>query len=200
MRFPEGFKWGVQNIAPQIETATAHQWKDFEARDGFRFHRTCDHEQYRREDAQLFARLGNLFHFSPDWSKLQSAPLSPFDEEVKIAYQVFLQKLQEEGTETMMSVYNFAHPQWFEEAGGWEKEDNVTPFVDYSRRCARAFGPFVSHWNTFHEPNTYAFQAFLLKNFPPHRRSLRKLRRVLHNMGLAHAVAYDILKTFDPTA
>lgn len=198
IQFPENFIWGTSTAAAQIETASAHQWKGMKSKDGHRFERTTDHELRREEDGAYIARFGSLYRCSVDWARLQPAPFAPFDASVVAEYRSFFQQLNFMGVKIMLVLHHFAHPQWFEERGGWLYEENINAFMDYVRQCTESFTEFISYWNTFNEPNVYAMNAFLLGHFPPRKKnSLTSANRVLNHMEMAHKAAYRYLKEED---
>lgn len=194
LQFPDHFFWGTSTAAAQIETAFDHQWKGLIAMDDFILDRTADHEKHRTEDIEYIKRLGSVYRCSIDWSKIQRAPFAPFETEIIEEYQAFFAQLLDEGMEIMFVLHHFLNPNWFEEAGGWLKEDNIGAFVDYCNQCITHFGSYVANWNTFNEPNVYAMNGYFLGSFPPHKKSYFKANRVLKHMGLAHEVVYTLLK------
>ncbi|MEN0005254.1 MAG: family 1 glycosylhydrolase [Bacteroidota bacterium] len=199
LHFPDHFFWGTSTAAAQIETAFDHNWKGLVSKDDFVFDRTSDHEKRRSEDVQYIKRFGSIYRCGVDWSKLQRAPFAPFEEEVVEEYQSFFAELLDEGMEIMFVLHHFLNPNWFEKQGGWLVESNIGPFVDYCRQCIEHFGSYVSNWNTFNEPNVYAMNAYMLGNFPPHKKSYRKANRVIKHMSQAHEVVYNMLKELCPT-
>lgn len=194
IQFPESFFWGSSTSSSQIETASAHTWRGFKARDGHIFDRTIDHEKRRLEDLEYIRRFGQVYRCGVDWARLQAAAFAPFDPVVVDEYQVFFSRLRDAGMHIMLVLHHFANPLWFEERGGWLEENNISAFADYAQQCQLHFGRYVSYWNTFNEPNVYAAAAYLLGFFPPHRKKLSKANRVLNFMGQAHRVAHDLIK------
>lgn len=193
--FPDGFLWGSSTAAAQVETAGQHPWKGLKALDGHVFERTTDHELRRSEDAQLIARLGSVYRCGVDWSRLQTEPYAKFDPEVVAEYRAFFEDLRQRNVAIMFVLHHFAHPNWFEQKGGWEQEDNIPFFLDYVRQCIKHFGEYVRVWNTFNEPNVYAMNAYVLGNFPPKKRGrYRMANRVLDNMGTAHDIALKMIR------
>ncbi|MFZ4477880.1 MAG: family 1 glycosylhydrolase, partial [Saprospiraceae bacterium] len=193
--FPEGFLWGSSTAAAQVETAGAHPWRGKRALDGYVFERTTDHEQRRAGDAQIIARFGSIYRCGVDWSRLQTEPYAKFDPEVVAEYKAFFEDLKLKGVDLMFVLHHFAHPNWFEEKGGWTSEDNIPFFLDYVRQCIKHFGSYARLWNTFNEPNVYAMNAFMLGNFPPGKKGKYFLaNRVLDNMGKAHDIAVIMLR------
>lgn len=199
LSFPDQFFWGTSTSAAQIETADGHQWEGLKTKDGFTFKRTIDHEKQRLEDAAFICQFGTVYRCSVDWARLQKAPLHPFDPSVIKEYQTLFDYLQKEGMHIMLVLHHFAHPRWFEEAGGWTKEENITYFVNFAEQCQKHFGTYVFNWNTFNEPNVYALNAFLLGHFPPYqKRKLSRANRVLRHMAWAHQIVYDLFKQNSP--
>jgi beta-glucosidase len=198
LQFPDHFFWGTSTAATQVETAGEHNWKGVRARDGYLLDRTTDHEKRRDEDLEYISRLGNVYRCSVDWARLQDGPYKAFDEAVIDEYQIFFSKLNERGVEVMFVIHHFTNPLWFEQAGGWLVEENVSAFVDYARQCIAHFGSYVFSWNTFNEPNVYAMNAYMLGNFPPYHRSWAEANKVLLHMGIAHEVVYEMIKTNYP--
>ena len=198
LEFPSNFFWGSSTSAAQTETAGPHSWKGIESQDGHIFDRTTDHELRIEEDISYIKRFGSVYRCGVDWSKLQAGPFEAFDEGWVDHYQAFFAELVDEGMDILFVFHHFANPIWFEEAGGWMDEDNIPAFVDFARRCAEHFGEYVFNWNTFNEPNVYAFAGFMAGRFPPFKRSLRKANRVLKHLGMAHDIVYDILKGLYP--
>jgi beta-glucosidase len=175
---------------------TQHPWRGLRAQDGYVFERTTDHEKRRDEDAEWIAQLGaGIYRCGVDWCRLQVAPMAPFQAEVVKEYADFFENLKGKGIQLMLVLHHFAHPDWFEERGGWTKEENIPFFLDYARQCIKHFGKYAAYWNTFNEPNVYAMNAFMLGNFPPHRRGrYTQANRVLDNMGRAHDIAFGMLR------
>ena len=67
----------------------------------------------------------------------------------------------------MMVLHHFANPLWFSKNGGWEKADNIPLWIDFAKKVVDEFGPYVSYWNTFNEPNVYASYGWITGFFPP---------------------------------
>ncbi|MBP6828206.1 MAG: family 1 glycosylhydrolase [Saprospiraceae bacterium] len=195
LKFPEGFVWGTSTAAAQVETASNHPWRGLKARDGYVFHRTTDHEKRRSEDTAFILRFGNIYRCGVDWSRLQTEPYAKFDKKVAAEYRSFFETLQKGGVRLMFVLHHFAHPNWFEEAGGWTKDENIPMFLDFVRQCIKHFGEYAAYWNTFNEPNVYAMNAFILGNFPPFKKGRYfTANRVLDNMGAAHDIAMAMIR------
>ncbi len=193
IQFPEGFIWGTSTAAAQIETATDHEWKGVKSKDGYIFDRTIDHEKRRDEDLEYICQFG-AYRMGVDWARLQPTPNAPFDPEVVKEYRDFMIKLKERGVYIMLVIHHFTNPNWFVQLGSWEKERTLPFFVDYAKKVVEHFGDLTDNWNTFNEPGVYAFNGFLTGHFPPFKKSLGLMQRVLANLGKAHHTIFPIIK------
>lgn len=197
-RFPPEFLFGTSTAAAQIETADGHDWQGVRARDGHIFERTTDHEQRLRQDAEIISSLAPAYRMSVAWNRLQRGPMEDFDPAVVAEYTGFLEDLRARNVSIMMVLHHFTNPRWFTEMGGWEKASNIGYFVDFGKKVVQAFGRFVSHWNTFNEPNVYVSYGWLTGFFPPFKINPLLAFRVLRNLGQAHARMYEEIKNMYP--
>jgi beta-glucosidase len=198
LQFPPDFIFGTSTAAAQIETAFEHDWRGIVARDGAVFDRTTDHELRTREDAEIISHLAPYYRMGVMWSKLQRKPFGELEPEALANYRSLLEDLRERGVKVMMVLHHFTNPIWFCEGGHWETENGIKMWVDFAKKIVDAFGEHVSHWNTFNEPNVYASYGWLTGFFPPFKRNPFLAIRVVRNMGRAHELMYDYIKTKIP--
>ncbi|CAN5306744.1 glycoside hydrolase family 1 protein [soil metagenome] len=198
LTFPPDFIFGTSTAAAQIETAYEHDWQGFTARDGEVFNRTTDHELRFEEDAAIIASLAPGYRMGLSWSKLQQGPGFALDQQTVDEYKIFLEDLKSRGIKIMMVLHHFTNPLWFVKSGGWEKKDNIRLWLDFGKKVVDTFGSYVSNWNTFNEPNVYISNGWLLGFFPPFKNNPLKALKVLRNIGAAHNLMYDIIKSSYP--
>ena len=55
--------------------------------------------------------------------------------------------------EPSVSLHHFVHPSWFDDLGGWGKEENVHLFVKFAEWSFQQFGTRAKLWATFNEPS-----------------------------------------------
>ncbi len=197
--FPRDFIFGTSTAAAQIETAFEHDWQGVKSKDGFVFDRTTDHELRLKEDAEVIASLAPYYRMGPMWSKLQHAPLAQLDSSTVNEYRSLLLDLQQRGVKIMMVLHHFTNPKWFAALDSWEKEENIHLWVDFAKKTVDTFGEFVSHWNTFNEPNVYASNWWIMGFFPPFKNNPVKAAMAVKNMGKAHDAVYDYIKSKFPS-
>ncbi len=196
--FPNDFIFGTSTAATQIETAFDHDWQGVKSKDGFIFDRTTDHELRFKEDAGLIASLAPYYRMGLMWSKLQRGPLAELHQPTVDEYKSFLEDLRSRGVKIMMVLHHFTNPKWFASADRWEKESNIHLWIDFAKKTVDTFGEYVSHWNTFNEPNVYASNGWITGFFPPFKNNPVKAGIAVKNMGKAHDVVYDYIKSKFP--
>ncbi|MCB0532370.1 MAG: family 1 glycosylhydrolase [Lewinellaceae bacterium] len=195
LSFPKNFFWGTSTAAAQVETAGDHPWRGLVTADGNTFERTTDHELHRKKDAGYIARFGSVYRCGVDWSRLQTKPMAKFDPAVVDEYCTFFEYLKGKGISLMFVLHHFCHPNWFEQKGGWTKEENIDFFVNYTQQCIKHFGKYASWWNTFNEPNVYAYNAYFSGHFPPFKKGRYfTANRALDNMGRAHEIVRVLIR------
>jgi len=198
LTFPDSFVFGTSTAAAQIETAYDHDWQGVKARNGSVFQRTTDHEKRLKEDAEIIASLAPNYRMSLMWSKLQRAPYGDLHQPTLKTYRHFIEDLKTKGVSIMMVLHHFTNPLWFSEAGGWEKVENVPMWIDFSKKVVDEFGPYVSYWNTFNEPNVYASYGWITGFFPPFKTNPLLAGRVIKNMSNAHNQVFNYIKEKHP--
>jgi len=196
LHFPEDFLWGTATSTTQIEGHIQNEWTDFTARDGGDCRVACDSYHRYVEDVEWMSKLGvNAYRFGIEWSRLQSAPFAPLNQQELARYLDLMDRLRAANITPMVVLHHFSNPPWINAAGGWTNPSVVAAFVDYLSKLVRVLSQKVYLWNTFNEPDTYACLAYLLGGFPPQLKwKLNHFRRVIRHMALAHEQASDIIR------
>jgi len=181
-------------------------WTDLFGRTKIQGGRTCGSSnafwELFKEDIDRAHSLGsNAFRLSLEWSRLQESPGSTLDKEAVLRFHDILDYLKEKGMEPFLSLHHYVHPQWFEDMGGFQKLENIRYFVDYCKAAFREFGDKVKYWCTFNEPGVASFAGFIHGSFPPGKMlRIKGYGEHLRNMLIAHADAYDAVKSINPNA
>ena len=102
------------------------------------------------------------------------------------------------GIVPMITLHHFAHPQWFEDMGAFEKEENIAYFVRFAQTVFSRLGSKVQFWCTINEPSIVVLQGYLRGVFPPGKGNIVTgqplATKVLRNLMQAHAETYKALK------
>lgn len=202
--FPKGFLWGTATAAHQVEgNNTNNNWFKWE-QDGHTANKSDLASDWWggrwKEDFDRAAGTGqNTHRMSVEWSRIQPAP-DRWDEEALDRYRAMLQGLRERNILPMVTLHHFTDPLWLNELGGWETDTVVPLFEKYTRRVVEALKEYCSLWCTINEPNVYALEGYLRRNFPPGKSDLKLGIQVLGNMVRAHARAYRLIHELQPEA
>ena len=196
LMFPEKFFWGTATAPTQVEGFIQNEWTDFIAKDGTNCRLACDHYHRYPEDIEWMSKLGvNSYRFGIEWSRLQSAPGAPLDQNELARYVDKLDRLLAAGITPMVVLHHFSNPAWINSTGGWTNPRTISAFVDYVGKLVRVLKDRVHLWNTFNEPDTYACLAYVLGGFPPERKwQIGKFRRVIAHMAAAHGQVSKIIR------
>jgi beta-glucosidase len=129
-----------------------------------------------------------------DWSRLQRAPYADFDEDTVKEYTEWLTALKSRNLHVMLVLHHFGDPTWFAEKGAWLDDKSFDIFLDFAKKMIHHFARFADSWNTFNEPGGYMMMGWLLRTFPPWKKSWFKVNKVLKNMAKTHEATYDLIK------
>ena len=78
-----------------MEGHIENEWTHFTAQDGGNCRIACDHYHRYPEDIGWMAKLGvNAYRFGIEWSRLQSAPFAPLNQNELARYVDLLDRLQ----------------------------------------------------------------------------------------------------------
>ncbi len=204
-RFPEGFLWGTATASHQIEGDNFYNdWWEFEqkgkVKNGQISGKACDSWNRYEEDFDLIEKLNNnAYRFSIEWSRVEPEE-GRFDQSAIERYRAMLLSLRRRNIEPFVTLHHFTNPLWIAKKGGWLNPEIIDYYLRYVERIVSEFKDLVNYWMTINEPNAYAFMAYLYGQFPPQKRSLMKMLRVLNNMVKAHAKAYQVIHKIAPNS
>lgn len=197
---PKNFLLGVSTAATQIEGGdTSSNWNDWYKKgritDGTDPATANDHWLRWREDTALMAELGiKTYRFSLEWSRLEPEK-GRYDEAAFAQYRDEILLMKEKGIIPLLTIHHFSVPMWYENKGGFSKEENIADFLALVRQVVEHFGDIVSDYVTINEPNVYATNSWCFGMWPPGHKSFKETVAVMENMACAHIKAYGIIHT-----
>jgi len=202
MKFPKNFMWGTATSGHQVDGNCNCQWINFENRKNWRGNQcieqsgvACDHWNLYKKDIELIKNLGvKAYRFSIEWSKIEPYE-GFFNQDAINHYHDMINALIANNLTPVITLHHFTHPQWFEDKGAFEKEENLKYFVRYCQQMFYEYSPKVPMWCTINEPGVYAFQGYVKCDFPPAKKSLELAGIVSKNLILAHIYAYKAMKS-----
>lgn len=196
LSFPKTFLWGTATSAYQSEGNSSNSsWNAWGKKINKEAGNASDHWSRYKGDIELMKQLGlKAFRFSVAWSKIEPRE-GEFDEKALDHYAAVCKELKQTGIAPVITLHHNTHPQWFEEKGAFEKEENTELFVRFCKKVFEKLSDNVDMWFTFNAPTIYALQAYFSGDFPPGIKDNYKLMgTVIKNMLEAHITVYQELK------
>jgi beta-galactosidase len=125
-------------------------------------------------------------------------------------YREIVSDLRQRGMKPIVCLNHFTLPLWIHtpvavenskskrRPRGWYDEETIVEFWKFASYAAWKLGDLVDSWATFNEPVVVA-EGYLFpdRGFPPATRDIGAFKKVLCNMVVAHARAYDGIKQWD---
>lgn len=201
MEFPKRFLFGAATSAHQVEGNNIHSdwWAWEQSTSGVhQSGKAADHWNRFREDFALAKNLGHTAHrLSIEWSRIEPRP-GEFNKKALEHYREVLLELRKQNIKSFVTLHHFTNPEWLAQKGGWETGYAVERFEIYVRYVSQQLGELVDFWVTINEPMVYASQSYWRVKWPPQKRSLISMMRVIGNLAKAHRSVYRILKMVHP--
>jgi len=194
--FPKDFLWGAATSSYQVEGNNAYcDWWKWEKDSGLKevSGQACRHYQLYKEDFELAKSLNhNVHRLSIEWSRIEPRQGDFLDLEIQHYIKV-IDYLKGLGIEPVVTLYHFTLPSWVAELGGWQNKETIDYFLRYVSRLIEALSGRVKYWVTINEPNVYVRHCYVIGQWPPQEKSLKKARLATDNLISAHIRAYDLI-------
>ena len=204
--FPNNFMWGTATAAHQAEgNNTNNNWYRFEHQKGSngkpRIHNNdksglaADHWNRYNQDIALMNDLGvKYYRFSVEWSKIEPKN-GIYNEEALDHYLDLCTALIDSGLTPVVTLHHFTNPIWFEDLGGFEKEENIVHYLEFSEIVFNKLSDLVPYWCTINEPAVYVSQGYFNGVFPPGKNDPVLAGQVMKNLLNAHVRVFRHLKS-----
>ena len=112
-----------------------------------------DHYHKYEEDITLLAETGcNAYRFSIEWARIEPEK-GKFDEREIAHYRSVLQYCHQLNVTPIVTLHHFSSPKWLISAGGWESEDTIGYFEQYTRYVISELGDLIPYVCTINEAN-----------------------------------------------
>ncbi|MBE6910458.1 MAG: glycoside hydrolase family 1 protein [Ruminococcaceae bacterium] len=183
----------TQCLGGEIESSWIYWWGLGYIRDHASPAVAAQHAEHWREDVELLRELGvQAVRLGVDWTRVEPEEES-FDEQELARIRDELTALRDAGVRVTLVLHQFTNSAWFEEKGGFERQENLSCYLSYIEHVAAALGSLAGDYLTFAEPNAYAVGGYLGGDYPPGRNDPSACFRVLTHMAQCHILAYDLL-------
>lgn len=202
-QFPKGFLWGAAISSYQTEGNNSNSdWWEWEQKRKIKDKSgmACDYWNRWREDHKLLSELGvNAFRLSLEWSRIEPEE-GKFSQEAIAHYRELLRDLKNRNIKTVVTLWHWTSPIWFQKKYGWYKKASVKVFAEYVEKITKELGDLIDIFQVINEPMVPLGQGYLTGLFPPGRRNPLKLWLALSNIAQAYVKAYEIIHSIKPDA
>ncbi|MDO4563998.1 MAG: family 1 glycosylhydrolase [Clostridia bacterium] len=198
IRFKTGFSLGAASAATQVDGDCKNSnWYDWYQRgrikDGSNPDIATGHRQRVEEDTELLISMGiRDYRFGLEWARIEPNE-GEFSEEEFSAVRHELELLIKGGVRPLITIHHFSNPMWFEKQGGFYNRAGVERFLRMVGEVVQRLGDLVSEYITINEPNVYAMNGYFSGSWPPGKRSVFAMLRVIRNMGECHRRSYELI-------
>ena len=205
IKFSNSFFWGTATASHQVEgNCNNNNWsvweksKDEEGipriKNNQKSGLACDHWNRYKEDIELIKKIGvTHYRFSLEWSKIEPIK-GQYNQESIDHYSNIIDSLIEKNITPVITLHHFTNPIWFDEMGGFEKEQNIDYFVSFCEIVFSKYSSRVKNWCTINEPEVYSVMGYFAAIFPPGKKQPQLAVEVLKNLLIAHTNVYNSLK------
>jgi beta-glucosidase len=198
--FPDGFFWGGTFSAYQIEKINNKtNWDVWQSKG--RIKDGSNLSFLDGKNINLFNEIINLskelkfnsLSFSIEWAKVY--PELNFINYKKLgSYKKFILFLKKNNIEPIIILNYYTVPIWFEEKGGFFKEENITFFLEFLNTILDYIGDIVDYYITFFEPDKYIYKIVEEKSFPKPENAKVDFKKYIELIYTMHKESYVEIK------
>lgn len=199
LEFRKDILFGVATASTQIEGGdTNNTWYNWtkdknKTKDGSTSLRANNHYVDYKKHIDLMKELGfEIYRLSIEWSRIEPKN-GEFSEEAMNHYVDEIKYLLEKGIKPLVTLHHFSNPIWFEEVGGFKRNDSHVFFTRYVTYVIENLKDLVSDYCTINEPNIYAINCFLFGEWLNEEKNFFNCMKVLRNMTKCHIESYKLI-------
>lgn len=188
------FLWGVNNIGYQTEGGNfASNWDEWSRRGLVpECGRANNYWNDFEKDHDLSEELGvGALRISLEWSRIEPTE-GKFDLEAIKHYREILKDLKKRNIKTVVGLWHWSVPMWFEEKYGLHHKDVPKIFLNYADQVLDNLGDLIDVLVVLNEPIVLVGMGYLRGEHPPFYRSIIRAREVLENFILIHKLVYNL--------
>jgi len=202
-KFPDNFLWGTSISSYQVEgNNTKSDWWQWEEKGKTtdKSGRACDYWNRYKEDHDLLEELGcGSFRLSLEWARIEPEE-GEFDSSALDHYRALLKDLKKRNIKTIVTLWHWTSPIWFEEKYGFHRNSSVAIFERYIERVIKELGDYIDIYVVLNEPMVPLGEGYLTGKFPPGYKCLWKFWRAHCNMARVYKGAYNSIHEKYPRA
>ncbi|XLQ20002.1 MAG: family 1 glycosylhydrolase [Candidatus Moraniibacteriota bacterium] len=192
----EKFFWGVVNIGQQTEGHNKYSnWTKWDKRG------LVPHIGYANNYWNIYAQYHNLveeigcnsMRITIEWSRIE--PLEgEFDIEAVNHYRNILQNLHEKNITTVVGLWHWSVPMWFEQKYGMHSGDCKKKFIRFVKYICDKLGDEIDCVVVLNEPSVYISASYVQSIRPPFFKSRYRAICVMRNLIAIHKEVFKLWK------
>lgn len=203
--FGKDFMWGAAASAPQTEGAyledgrTPSMWDEVSPKrikDGSNCHVACDHYHHMKEDVAIMKQLGfNAYRFSISWPRVMPED-GKINEKGIAFYSALVDELIANGIEPIATLFHWDVPMWMFERGGWQNEQIIEKFAEYTKAVVDAISDRVQYWIPMNEPQCFVTISYLYGVHAPFKHRIFDFAKITRIALTAHAESVRTIRKY----
>ena len=196
------FLWGVVNIGQQTEGSDGFSnWARWAERGLVpEVGEANNYWQNYKLDHKAVEELGcNSMRITIEWSRVELKE-GVFDKKAIEHYREILKDLKRRNISTVVGLWHWSVPMWFEEKYGMHHKKSSSLFLKFVKFVRDELGDLIDYVVVFNEPLVYVSASYLTGSRPPFNKSYWRAWRVLRNLVKMHKQTYLFWKKKFPEA
>ncbi|MDX9913666.1 MAG: glycoside hydrolase family 1 protein [Candidatus Moranbacteria bacterium] len=203
LKFPAKFLWGVATSSYQIEGNNSNsdwwQWEE-KGKTKDKSGIACDYWHRYKSDHDLLEELGvNSFRLSLEWASIEPHE-GVFSKDGIHHYQGILEDLKKRNIKTVVTLWHWTSPIWFQKKYGFHNKKSVEIFTRYCQKIVDELGDLIDVYVVFNEPMVPLGMGYLGGVYPPGFKNPFKFCRALNNVAKAYKNVYGLIHEANPGA
>ncbi len=179
--FSNWARWAERGLVPEIGEANNY-WRDYKL------------------DHKAVEELGcNAMRITIEWSRVKPEE-EIFDKEAIGHYREILKDLKRRNISTVVGLWHWSVPMWFEEKYGMHHKKGPSLFLKFVKFVRDNIGDLIDYVVVFNEPLVYISTSYLTGSRPPFNKNYWRAWRVLRNLVKMHKQTYFSWKKKFPEA
>ena len=188
-KFDKNFMLGASTAAHQVEGNNTNS--DYWIMENMEYSQfvepsldAVDHYNRYEEDIRMLADAGlNTYRFSIEWARIEPEQ-GKFDEKEIEHYRNVIRCCRENGVEPVITLMHFTSPIWLIKQGGWDNENVVELFANYTKYVTEQLGDDIKYICTINEANMRLQIGALMERFK--KQMMAKMAAAAGDAGKEH--------------
>jgi len=190
------FLWGVVNIGQQTEGDNYNSnWDKWASRGQVpRIGGANNYWNNYSKQHQFVVELGcNSMRLTVEWSRIEPFE-GCFDRNALEHYKKILKDLKKKNITTVVGLWHWSVPMWFEEKYGIHSNKSVELFLLFVKYVRDNLGEYIDYVVVLNEPSVYISTSYLNGTRPPFLKNYCKALRVTFNLLRMHNKTFELWK------